>query len=364
MLKLGLFLMPATLPECSVADALDWNHDVICAADKLGYSEAWIGQHLTTPWEPIVSPQQVIARALGDTDNIVLGTGVEVLYNSHPVRLALELAQLDHMARGRLRFGFGAGGTPTDFQLYGIDPASGEHQAMMREALDIILDCWKPGGPDNFAGKYWQIHKPNYNDRYYWHLQPWQDPAPRIAFAGFMPESGSMRVAGENGYIPLSFHVAPEHVGVHWESVLQGAAVSGRTPQRNTWRNARDVYVADSEADARKAAIDGCMGQFWNRHFRQIAERSRILKLFLGNYKPLNGGDAQDMIDAGTWFVGTAEQVADQIVNQYQVTGGFGTLLQLGYDYSDPQFRAGWMRSMELLSTTVLPEVNSRLGLT
>lgn len=363
MLELGLFLMPATLPERSLADALDWNLEVIRHADALGYSEAWVGQHFTTPWEPIASPQQVIARCLGETSNIVLGTGVEVLYNSHPVRLALELAQLDHMARGRLRFGFGAGGTPTDFQLYGVNPREDQHQAMMREALTIILDCWKEGGPDSYDGQFWQVHKPEYDDRYYWHITPYEDAEPRIAFAGFMPNSGSMRVAGEKGYIPLSFHVAPEHVAVHWQSVLEGAAISGRQPDRQQWRNARDIYVADTEADARKAAIEGCMGQFWNRHFQRIAERSRILDLFCGDSKPANGGDATDMIDAGTWFVGTPDQVVDQIVHQYKVTGGFGTLLQLGYDYSDPESKEGWMRSMELLSTTVLPAVNAKLGI-
>lgn len=363
MLKLGLFLMPATVPGRSLADVLDWNLDVITHADQLGYSEAWIGQHFTTPWEPIVSPQQVIARSLGNTRDIVLGAGVEVLYTAHPVRLALELAQLDQMARGRLLFGFGAGGTPTDFQLYGIDPRRNEHQQMMREALAIIVDCWKPGGPDDFHGQYWQVHKPQYNDRYHWHVAPYAPASPRIAFAGFMPRSGSMRVAGEHGYIPLSFHVAPEHVGLHWESVCEGAAQTGRTPDRGQWRNARDVYVADTEADARRAAIEGCMGQFWNRHFMLTAEKIGILDLFLGSRAPAGRvGDASDMVDVGTWFVGTPDQVVEQIVDQYRLTGGFGTLLQLGYDYSAPSARAGWMRSMQLLAEEVMPRVNARLA--
>jgi len=290
-----------------------------------------------------------------------------VLYNSHPVRLALELAQLDHMARGRLLFGFGAGGTPTDFQLYGVNPQDDQHQRMMREALEIILDCWKDGGPDAYSGEFWQVTKPQYDDRYYWHVKPYLEADPRIAFAGFMPNSGSMRVAGEKGYIPLSFHVAPQHVAIHWQSVLEGASVSGRSPSRRQWRNARDIYVADTEAEARRAAINGCMGQFWDRHFRMIAERSKIIDLFLGDYKPKgnnagNAGSAVDMIDAGTWFVGTPEQVTDQIVHQYKVTGGFGTLLQLGYDYSRDADREGWFRSMELLATQVLPAVNKRLG--
>ena len=309
---------------------------MLCKADELGYREAWIGQHFTTPWEPIVSPQQVIARALAHTSTLKLGTGVEVLYNSHPVRLALELAQLDHQARGRLLFGFGAGGTPTDFQLYGVNPRNDQHQAMMREALAIILDCWKDGGPDTYHGDFWQVIKPEYNDRYYWHIKPWENPEPRIAFAGFLPASGSMRLAGEKGYIPLSFHVAPEHVAVHWNAINEGAALSGATPQRSIWRNARDIYVADTEKEAREAAINGCMGRFWNEHFRLIAEKMRILDLFCGSgIAAGSNGTAEDLVNCGTWFVGTPEQVTEQIVSQYHMTGGFGTLLQLGYDYSD-----------------------------
>ena len=38
-----------------------------------------------------------------------------------------------------------------------------------------------------------------------------------------MPKSGSLTLAGERGYIPLSFNVAPEHVGVHWDVVDQSA---------------------------------------------------------------------------------------------------------------------------------------------
>jgi alkanesulfonate monooxygenase SsuD/methylene tetrahydromethanopterin reductase-like flavin-dependent oxidoreductase (luciferase family) len=363
LLKLGLFLMPATLPGRPLAEALDWNHDVIVHADRCGYSEAWIGQHFTTPWEPIVSPQQVIARAIAETKTILLGTGVEVLYNSHPVRLALELAQLDHMARGRVLFGFGAGGTSTDFQLYDLDPRTDIHQDMAREALAIILDCWKSGGPDDFDGKYWRVRKPRYDDRYYWHVAPFAPPEPRIGFAGFMPKSGSMRIAGEHGYIPLSFHVAPEHVGVHWDSVLEGAAKSGRTPDRSMWRHARDIYVAETAAEARREALDGCMGAFWNRHFMLTAERIGLMNLMRRPHAPKDvPGDAAYMVDHGTWFVGTPDQVAAQILEQYELTGGFGTLLQLGYDYADPERRAGWMRSMALLATEVMPKVNAELA--
>ena len=93
------------------------------------------------------APQQIIARTIGKTSLTGLGMGAEVLYHSHPVRLATELAQLDQMAKGRLLYGFGGGGTPTDAQLYGVDFASGQSQEMSREALDILLNCWEEDGP-------------------------------------------------------------------------------------------------------------------------------------------------------------------------------------------------------------------------
>ena len=51
-----------------------------------------------------------------------------------------------------------------------LDFSIGQHQEMSREALEIILSCWSPGGPDDYVGKYWTIKKPNYSENYYWHL--------------------------------------------------------------------------------------------------------------------------------------------------------------------------------------------------
>lgn len=363
MMKLGLFMQPATPPGRPLAEVLDWNLELIRRAEQYGYSEAWTGEHITAPWEPVPAPQQVIARALGDTSRILLGTGVEVLYQSHPLRLAVELAQLDHMARGRLMFGFGGGGTPTDFALYGVDPRANQHQDMAREALEIILDCWKPGGPDDYDGKYWTIRKPAYNERYHWHIQPYAPPEPRIAFAGFMPKSGSLTIAGERGYIPMSFNVAPEHVIVHWPSVEEGALKTGRTPSRSSWRQIREIYVADTEAEARRALTRGFAGRFWNEYFRPVAERIHIIDLFRRKGAPAGVPvDADYLVEHGTWFAGTPDQVAARILEQYELTGGFGTLLQLGFDYSEPGAREGWFRSMELLATEVMPRVNAALA--
>lgn len=103
-MELGVFLQPATPPGRPLAEVIDWNLDVIRRADELGYSEAWVGQHMTSLWEPLPSPQQIIARLIGETTQIRLGTGVEILYQQHPVLLAAEsrrLVPVDAIARRR-----------------------------------------------------------------------------------------------------------------------------------------------------------------------------------------------------------------------------------------------------------------------
>ena len=87
-MELGLFLMPSHPPERSPFDAHQWNLDVLSLADELGYSEAWIGEQFTAPWEPVPSPDILIAQALMRTKRIKLGTGAHLLPFHHPVELA------------------------------------------------------------------------------------------------------------------------------------------------------------------------------------------------------------------------------------------------------------------------------------
>jgi alkanesulfonate monooxygenase SsuD/methylene tetrahydromethanopterin reductase-like flavin-dependent oxidoreductase (luciferase family) len=111
--------------------------------------------------------------------------------------------------------------------------------------------------------------------------------------------------------------------------------------------------------------VDGFAGTFWNRYFSVIAERLGIADMFRRDGAPADAKvDAAYLADHGTWFVGSPDKVVDQIVDQYEQTGGFGVLLQIGFDYADADARDGWFRSMELLAREVMPRVNDRLGKT
>jgi alkanesulfonate monooxygenase SsuD/methylene tetrahydromethanopterin reductase-like flavin-dependent oxidoreductase (luciferase family) len=359
-IKLGMFLTPASNPSRPMSEVLDWNIDVIRKAEQYGYDEAWIGSHLTSHFSRIACPLQVIARAIGETSRIRLGAGVSVLYQNHPLTMAAQLAQLDHMARGRLNFGFGGGATVSDKIMFGVDgPTSHD---MMLEAVEIILQCWSETGPREFDGKYWKVHPPvdRYSGgNYGWHHRPYSPAEPRIAYAGgFGPKSSLLRLAGERGSIPMSLNFFAAHLKGHWESVAEGAAAAGRIADRSRWRMLRDIVVADTDAEARRAALDGFAARFWNEYFKPIAEKLNVTHMFRRpDADPSAELTAEYLIDTKIWAVGSPATVASLIREQFELSEGFGTLLVLGSDYADPGERETWFRSMQLLSTEVMPRL-------
>ena len=88
-MKYGMFMMPSHPPERELYAAHQWDLDCLQLADELGFSEAWIGEHFTSPWEPIPAPDLMIAQALMRTKNIKLCTGVHLLPYHHPAELGL-----------------------------------------------------------------------------------------------------------------------------------------------------------------------------------------------------------------------------------------------------------------------------------
>ena len=104
-MKLGGFMMPLHPPGHNFTETIAADLEQIVEADRLGFSEYWIGEHFTAEWENIPAPDLLIAQALGRTKNIILGTGVTCLPNHHPFGLAHRIAQLDHMATRTILLG-------------------------------------------------------------------------------------------------------------------------------------------------------------------------------------------------------------------------------------------------------------------
>ena len=77
----------------------------VVTLDRMGYKEAYIGEHFTFTWENIPSPDLFIAKAVAMTENIVFGTGITCMPIHNPAVVAHRIAQLDHLAHRALPLG-------------------------------------------------------------------------------------------------------------------------------------------------------------------------------------------------------------------------------------------------------------------
>ena len=354
-MQLGYFTMPLHPPGSNMTETLEHDMEQIVLLDKLGYQEAWIGEHFTAEWENIPAPDLFIAQALARTSNIVLATGVTGLTNHSPFIVAHRIAQLDHMARGRFYWGVGAGGFGGDYEAMGIDPKSGEQRAIFREALDAVLELWNDPQPRLHEHKQWRFSVPRPVDeigqRVF--IQPFQKPHPPIGVAGVSPRSDTLALAGERGYFPISIHNAP--VGTlktHWEAVEAGAKMAGRTPDQSSWRISRDVYVAETTREARHEALKGTLGRDYEQYwFKLMRHSGNIDRLKVDPNMPDSDITLEYVLD-NIMVVGSPDEVAGKLRSIYEETGGFGVLLAMGHEW---QPWDKWVRSMTLLKQEVMP---------
>ena len=98
-LDFGLFTMPSHPPERDLREGHEWDLRTLRWADEYGFTEAWIGEHHTAPWEPHPSPDLLVAQSLMETKNIRLGPGGFLLPYHHPAELANRVAILDTWPR-------------------------------------------------------------------------------------------------------------------------------------------------------------------------------------------------------------------------------------------------------------------------
>src|SRR5271155_4428415 len=108
-MKLGFFTMPIHPLGSDWRTTLREDREAFVLADELGYSEAYVGEHVTDLAENVTSSTLFLASLMDRIKAMRLGTGTINLPNSHPANVAAQIAMLDHMLEGRLNFGISPG---------------------------------------------------------------------------------------------------------------------------------------------------------------------------------------------------------------------------------------------------------------
>jgi alkanesulfonate monooxygenase SsuD/methylene tetrahydromethanopterin reductase-like flavin-dependent oxidoreductase (luciferase family) len=353
-MKLGTFMMPLHPPEKDRTQCFEEDIELVVRADGLGFTEAWIGQHHTVAWEPIPSNDVFIANVLPRTKNIRFGTGVSILPQHHPANVAVRLAFLDHLSRGRLNCGFGQGGVPTDWGLFELpDPRT--QGLMTLEAIDMILKLWQTEAPFDFKGDFWhiKIENPTLELGIGSLLKPYQKPHPPLAMSIVKGTSMAARTAGQRGYIPISTNLAPpQTVAQQWGIYCEGAEEAGLpAPDRSIWRVSRSIFVGESTEEALNHALNGTFARSFE-YLIAVLKSMNMLPLMKHDPNLPDADVTPEYLLKNLCIIGDVDECIRRLHEVWEVTGGFGTLLMIVHDWDD---KAKWVRSMELLANEVVP---------
>lgn len=361
-MKLGFFTMPLHPPGRDYTQTLKEDREAVLLADRLGYCEAFIGEHVTDVCESIPSCLTFIASVARDTKSIKLGSGTVNLPNGHPAQIAADVAMVDHMLEGRFLFGIGPGGLRSDQEVFGNLEL--DRNAMFLESINHILALWAGDAPYNLKGQFWNISTEKTLIREAGQgvmVKPFQKPHPPIVVSVVVPHSKGVQAAAARGWTPITANfLQPAWAATHWPMYVKGCEQGGHKADTADWRVCKSIFVADDDATARRYAgnRDGAYGfYYWNLLTkRRIRGQADIYKHDLA--MPDAAVTVEYLLDRLV-LCGSVNRVVDQILAFRETIGDFGTLLYAGHDWADARLAR---RSMELMAEKVMPAVNAAIA--
>jgi alkanesulfonate monooxygenase SsuD/methylene tetrahydromethanopterin reductase-like flavin-dependent oxidoreductase (luciferase family) len=337
-------------PHTTASQTYQEDIDEIVLADQLGFRDAYISEHHGEPVyidkvDTLPVPELLMCKAAALTKQIRMGAAVKLIHLAHPVDTAIQAAVTDHMlGGGRYIFGFGSGfPNPLFAKERGLSHE--DRHPRLREALDLILKCWSSQEPFDWDGAYW--HGKSIV------ATPRPLHTPHMPMATATDTAAMIELAAQRGYILLSAQLEPaEFLRKKADRYARAAIAAGHTTPLANITVARYVYLADSKQQAMDDLRDAVN---YELGFQKARGLINILK---SNYNlPIVGDELSfdQLVEAGVYFIGDPETVADQLREFYDAAGGFGTLLIVaGKDWATREKRA---RSMRLFMEHVAPKL-------
>ncbi len=345
-LKFGAFLAPHHPIGEHPMLQFQRDLDLVAHLDRLGVDEFWCGEHHSTGWEMIASPEMFLAAAGQRSHRIKLGTGVVSLPYHHPFNVAQRMVQLDHMTGGRAIFGSGPGALPSDAHTLGIDPMV--QRDRQDEALGVIKRLLR--GEDRFS------HESDWftlNDAAL-QLLPLQEEMP-MAVASMISPSG-MTLAGKHGTGVLSIGsmstAGLQALPTQWSFAEESSAKHGQQVRRDDWRIVMSWHLAETREKAREQAKHGLMR--WHNEYTV----GTLMRPGAEAYTSPDQAVEQVTDAGGAGIIGTPDDLVKAITDMVELTGGFGTVIGFVHDWANP---ADTMQSWDLLARYVVPEINGYL---
>jgi len=342
-MRFGLFMAPFHPTGQNPTLALERDLELLEHLDRLGFHEAWIGEHHSGGYEIISSPEVFIAAAAQRTKHLRLGSGVNSLPYHHPLLLADRFVLLDHLTRGRAMLGCGPGQLTSDAHMLGI-PADSQ-RPRMEEALDAIMALLR-GEVVTMQTDWFTLQDARLQ------LKPYSEPMLEVAVAASISPTGA-RAAGKHGAGLLSIAATTKQgfdaIGTHWKTWNEVAAKHGHTADRAKWRLVGPMHLAETREQARKDVEFGIVP--FSHYFTHVLPAG-----------PTRGDTAEEIIanvdEDGFAVIGTPDDAIAKIQSLVDESGGFGTFLLFGHDWASP---AATKHSFELFAQYVMPAFTGQL---
>ena len=221
-------------------------------ARRLGFDEAWVGEHHSAGYEIIASPELFIAAAAERTQHIRLGTGVVSLPYHNPLMVADRMIQLDHMTRGRVMLGVGPGVLPSDAMMLGIDPPKQRDMMARRSTSSCGCCAARRSREDRLVRAARRAAAAARRTR---------RPHLEVAVAASVTPSGP-RTAGRYGISMLSSPPPPRRLTT--PSPTTGRICEETAAEHGNWSSARagassaPMHVAETREQATRGRSSGC----------------------------------------------------------------------------------------------------------
>lgn len=363
-MRLGYFAMPVHPLHRTMTETLKEDREAVILADKLGFHDAFIGEHLADQAETVTNSMLFLSTLIHSTRQIKLGTGTTTLSHMHPVQVASHAAMFDHLAEGRFILGVSAG---TAFDAEPLGLLKEDRNKIFGEAIDVILKIWEGEPPydidlpDNRfkvttrATRHVEVGVGQFH-------RPYQQPRPEIVGTVVAPASKGVVLMGQRDFHPLSANfLLEQYLPSHWRNYADGKARAGLPADPAEWRIARTLFVADDDKTADAYGCDDPHSPYRFYYSQILAKMKRGGRQIIFKTRPDQADDelTADYVTDRLVIRGTVNKVVDELLAFHERVGDFGELVYGGTDWVDPALAK---RSMELMATEVMPRVNAALA--
>ena len=334
-LKHGVFLPNFHNLDENPTVAIHRDIETVEFLDKLGYDEAWIGEHHSAGIEVVSSPELLIAAIAERTKHIRLGTGVISLPYHNPLTVANRIIQLDHQTRGRIMFGAGPGLLSSDAWMLGIDPRN--QRDMMEQSLKAIIRLMR-GEVVTETTDWYTLRDARA------HILPYQDPMPEVVVASAVTPSGG-RLAGmlDLGMLCVAASEGPgfEVLRTNWQAACEIAAENGRQMNRSRLRLVAPFHIRETREQAMADVRFGLE--------KYIAYMNNNQPRF---FVPPGKDPVEWWIEEQRGAIGTPDDAVAMIKRLQEKQGEFGVMLNVCFQWVDFE---PLKKSFELYQRYVVP---------